>query len=348
MLHFHISSLLLDILHILCDIDDLRRSVEIHPTVLIKMSSLNIATHYRAHPVIVWILLCGIWGSTWAFIKLGLRDLPPVTFVSLRFIIAVALLLVIARFRRAKLPRTGDEWRLLITTGVLAFTINYGLLFWGERYTSSGLAALLQATIPLFGLLIAHRYLPDESLTFIRLSGVITGLIGVGIIFSNQLNVGDMSAIWGSVAIVVGSFTAAYSNVLVKARGAKFDIAVLAAGQMFCGLIPLLLYAVIEEGNPLNLHWTTTAIISVLYLAFVGSVVAFMLYYWLVRNMNVTNTMLISLVTPVVAVLLGVIFLDEKLTWRIAFGGLAILLGISIIIMRRRKPLRELPETASG
>jgi drug/metabolite transporter (DMT)-like permease len=104
----------------------------------------------------VWLLLCLIWGSTWAFIKLGLRDLPPLTFVSLRFVIAIALLLLIAHLRRARWPRARGEWRFLAATGVLAFTVNYGLIFWGEQYISSGLAALLQATIPLFGLLIAH------------------------------------------------------------------------------------------------------------------------------------------------------------------------------------------------
>ena len=115
--------------------------------------------------IIVWVLLCGIWGSTWAFIKLGLRDLPPVTFVASRFLVAVILLLCIALYRRARLPRTRAEWWVLAASGVPAFTFNYGLLFWGERYVSSGLAAILQATIPLFGLLIAHKLLPEEPLT---------------------------------------------------------------------------------------------------------------------------------------------------------------------------------------
>lgn len=290
----------------------------------------------RVHPVIVWILLCGIWGSTWAFIKIGLRDLPPVTFVSARFIIAIILLSLIAYFRRAKLPRTSDEWKLLATTGVLVFAVNYGLLFWGERYISSGLAALLQATIPLFGLLIAHKYLPNEPLTFVRFIGIVVGLSGVGIIFSNQLSIGDSWSIWGSVAIIVGACAAAYSNVLIKARGASFDLSVLVAGQMFFGLIPLLILGFIKEGNPLNLHWTRMAVFSVLYLALVGTVAAFMLYYWLVRNMDVTNTQLISLVTPVIAVLLGVVLLDEEVTWRILLGGLGIFVGIAIMILRRR------------
>ncbi|HEX8748380.1 MAG TPA: EamA family transporter [Pyrinomonadaceae bacterium] len=300
------------------------------------MSSINTVTRPSLRPVLVWILLCIIWGSTWAFIKLGLNDLPPVTFANARFIISVALLLAIARVRRARWPKTRAEWRLLATTGFLQFTVNYGLIFWGEKYISSGLAALLQATIPLFGLLIAHKYLPQEPLTLTRLCGIVIGLAGVGIVFSNQLALGDAWSVWGSIAIVVGAFAAAYSNVLLKMSDVKLDLSVLVAGQMLCGLVPLLAFGLIKEGSPLGLRWTTAAIVSVLYLALVGSVAAFMLYYWLVRNMDVTNTQLIALVTPVAAVLIGVVFLDEELTWRIALGGLGIFAGICVIISRRR------------
>jgi drug/metabolite transporter (DMT)-like permease len=282
--------------------------------------------------------LCGIWGSTWAFIKLGLGDLPPITFAYVRFIIAVALLLLIAYVRRATLPRKRSEWRLLVVTGVLQFTVNYGLVFWGESYISSGLAALLQATIPLFGLLIAHKLLPGEPLTFAKLCGVVIGLAGVAIIFSNQLKIGDVWAVWGSIAIIIGAFAAAYSNVLLKASDARLDLSVLVAAQMLCGLLPLIIVGLVKEGNPLRLHWTMTAIVSILYLALVGSVAAFLLYYWLVRRMDVTNTQLISLVTPVVAVLIGVLFLDEELSWRILLGGLGIFAGIGFIILRRRRP----------
>jgi drug/metabolite transporter (DMT)-like permease len=303
---------------------------------------------HHTRPLIVWILLCVIWGSTWAFIKLGLRDLPPLTFASLRFIIAIILLLFVAYLRRARWPRTLAEWRLLLTTGVLAFTINYGLIFWGEQYTSSGLAALLQATIPLFGLIIAHLYLPAEPLTWMRLLGVMLGLMGIGIIFSNQLWLGDVWSVWGGTAIITGALAAAYSNVLVKAHGAKFDITVLVAGQMFCGFVPLLSISLIKEGNPLRHNWTLAALVSIFYLALVGSVAAFMLFYWLVRHMTVTNTQLIALVTPVVAVLLGVLFLDEALTWRAALGGLCIFIGIGLVIFRRRKQRSALPETPTA
>src|SRR6185436_1169770 len=118
---------------------------------------------------VVWLLLCLIWGSTWLFIKLGLDDLPPFTFAGIRFVIASAILFAIIKARRLSLPRKRSDWMLLAITGVLSFSLNYGLLFWGEQYISSGLAALLQATIPAFGLVIAHFYLPGEQMSPVKI-----------------------------------------------------------------------------------------------------------------------------------------------------------------------------------
>jgi drug/metabolite transporter (DMT)-like permease len=284
---------------------------------------------------LVWLILCGIWGSTWLFIKIGLSDLPPLTFAGIRFLIASAIILAIIWARRISLPTRPEDWWLLAITGVLSFTLNYGLVFWGEQYISSGLAALLQSTLPAFGLVIAHFYLPHERMTPAKIAGVVLGVCGVGVVFSNQLTVAGGKALAGSIALVVSAFCAAYANVLIKARGAKLNPAIIAAVQMVFGLMPLLLIGISLEGNPLRFHWTAIALICLFYLALVGTVVAFLLYYWLMRNMDVTKTMLIALVTPVVAVLLGMIVLEEELGWRTFAGGLMIMAGIGLIVGTR-------------
>jgi drug/metabolite transporter (DMT)-like permease len=295
---------------------------------------------------VVWLLLCGIWGSTWLFIKLGLADLPPLTFAGIRFVIACSILFTIIRLRRLRLPRTRADLTLLAITGVLAFSLNYGLLFWGEQYISSGLAALLQATIPAFGLVIAHFYLPGERMTVARIAGVVLGVCGVGVVFSNQLAVAGERALAGCVALVFSSLFVAYSNVLVKARGKHLDPAILAAGQMVFGLIPLLIIGIPLEGNPFQFHWTMMALVALFYLAVVGSVIAFLLYYWLMRNMDVTKSMLIALVTPVVAVMLGMIVLNEEISWRTIVGGAMIMSGIGFIVAQRAR--KEKPELVAG
>jgi len=279
---------------------------------------------------LVWLLLCGIWGSTWLFIKLGLADLPPLTFAGIRFVIACTIIFLLIRVRGISLPRDRRDWLLLVVTGVLSFSLNYGLIFWAEQHISSGLAALLQATTPAFGLVIAHLHLPSERMTWPKIIGVVLGVCGVGVVFSNQLSIAGGRALAGCVGVVLSSVFVAYSNVLVKAHGRKLEPAILAAGQMFFGLIPLLLIGIPLEGNPLHYRWTSMAVVSLFYLAIVGSVIAFLLYYWLVHHMDVTKTMMISLVTPVVAVLLGMVVLREKLDWRTIAGGAMIMSGIAL------------------
>jgi drug/metabolite transporter (DMT)-like permease len=293
---------------------------------------------------IVWLILCGIWGSTWLFIKLGLADLPPLTFAAIRFVFASVILALLILARGVRWPRSRDQWILIAVVGLLQFTLNYGLVFWGEQHIPSGLAAVLQSTFPAFGLVIAHFYLPYERITTTKVLGVLFGVLGVMIIFSDQLTIAGHMALLGSIALVFSAFFGSYSNVLVKAYGTQIDPQVMAAGQMICGFPPLLVLGIATEGNPFRFHWTARAIISLAYLVIVGSVIAFALYYWLVRHMEVTKTMLIALVTPVVAVVLGMAVLQEQLNWRLFAGAACIISGIGLIVLRKRQKIVSMVE----
>jgi drug/metabolite transporter (DMT)-like permease len=129
----------------------------------------------------------------------------------------------------------------------------------------------------------------------------------------------------------------AYTNVVVKLRCGHLQVVPLVAGQVTFGCVPLLALGFWVEGNPLDLRRTPQAIVSLIYLAVVGSVVALLLYYWLVKKIAVTKTMLISLVTPVVALLIGWLVRGEAVSWRLALGSAAILFGISLIVMPRER-----------
>lgn len=287
-------------------------------------------------PLIVWLVLCLIWGSTWLFIKLGLRDLPPFTFAGVRFLLASAVIWVIVLAWRRPLPKNWRDWLKLAWIGSVAIALNFGLIFWGEQRISSGLAAVLQATIPAFGLIFAHYYLPNERLTARKLAGAGVGIAGVGLIFYDQMKVEGVAALQGSLALLVSSVCVAYANVYIKARLQHIDSSVISAGQMVCGIFPLLALGVIFEGDPFDHRWSALSMFSLTYLALIGSVLGFLLYFWLVTKIEVTKTMLISLVTPVTALLIGWVTLDEKLSWRVAAGSAAILAGISLIVFQRR------------
>jgi drug/metabolite transporter (DMT)-like permease len=287
-------------------------------------------------PLFVWLVLCLIWGSTWLFIKLGLRDLPPFTFAGLRFLLASAILWAIVIVWRRPLPKSGRDWLKLAWVGIISITLNFGLIFWGEQHINSGLAAVLQATIPAFGLIFAHYHLPNERLTARKLAGVAIGVAGVSLIFYDQMKIEGAAALQGSLALLLSSICVAYANVYIKARCQHIDSSVIAAGQMVWGVFPLLALGVVLEGNPFDHRWSAQSVLALTYLALIGTVLGFLLYFWLVTKIEVTKSMLISLVIPVTALLIGKLTLDERLSWRIAAGSAAILSGIWLIVFQRR------------
>ncbi|HEX8289223.1 MAG TPA: EamA family transporter [Pyrinomonadaceae bacterium] len=286
--------------------------------------------------IFVWLILCLIWGTTWIFIKIGLEDLPPVTFAAARFILAVLILAVVIVFQRLPLPKTVNEWKLMALTGILQFSVNYSLVFWSEQYISSGLAAVLQAMITVFGLVLAWIFLPAERITRLKIFAVIIGIVGVSVIFIEQLQVNSLMAFAGCVAIVIGAYAAAQASILVKAKGGGHHPGSMVFAQMICGIPLLVLYALVHEGNPLNFHWTWRAVICVLYLTILGTIAAFWLYYWLLSKIESTKAMMISLVTPLIAVIIGAVFLGETIPPQTFFGGILILASIGLIVFRKK------------
>ncbi len=281
-----------------------------------------------------YITLCVIWSSTWLAIKIGLRDLPPISFVAIRFAIAVVVLLAISVGRVRLLPLRRGDLKLLACTGVLMFAVNYTLLFWAELYVSSGLTAVLQATIPIFGMVFAHYLLPGEPLRWQRVAGALLAIGGVALICSRLLDFGGLLAFWGGVAIVFGAAGAAFSNVLLKKRDLQLAPAMIAAWQMIFGVVPLLVLGLIVDGNPLHFHWTKTAVFCLLYLAVPGSALTFLLLYWLLPRMSVTNLQTISLITPPGAVAFGWLLGGESFSlWSLA-GGALVLAGVWMIFRK--------------
>lgn len=280
---------------------------------------------------IAWLTLCIVWSSTWLVIKVGLRDLPPISYAAIRFVIAVVVLLLLSAGRVRLLPESRSDYILLGFTGVLMFAVNYGLLFWGELYVSSGLAAVLQATIPIFGMVFAHLMLPDEPIRLRRLAGSLLALGGVAIICARLLGFNGMLAFWGGLGIVFGAAGAAFSNVLLKARAIRLAPAMIAAWQMIFGTAPLLVTGLIIEGNPLRFHWTALSIFCLFYLAVIGSALTFLLLYWLLPRMSVAKLQTVSLITPPGAVALGWAVGGEKFSLWSLVGACFVLAGVWMI-----------------
>lgn len=293
-----------------------------------------------------WLTLCIVWSSTWLAIKVGLRDLPPISFVAIRFLIAIIVLTAVSAGRVRLLPLHRADYVALAFTGILMFAINYTLLFWGELHVSSGLAAVLQATIPIFGMIFAHWMLPDEPLRLQKLMGALLAFAGVALICARLLTFSGLLAFWGGVGISLGGAGAAFSNVVLKKRAIQISPAMLAAWQMIFGTVPLLFLGFIVDGDPTRFHWMMMSIFCLLYLAVIGSALTFLLLYWLLPRMSVTNLQTISLITPPGAVMLGWSIGGETFPPWSLFGAAFVLLGVWMIFRRTRD--QRLVEAAAG
>src|SRR5213593_1988675 len=294
---------------------------------------------------VAWLTLCAVWSSTWLAIKIGLRDLPPISFVAIRFLIAIIVLLAVSLGRTRLLPRARNDYVVLAITGILMFAVNYTLLFWAELHVSSGLAAVLQATIPIFGMMFAHWMLPDEPLRLQKLAGAIVAVGGVTVICARLLEFNGPLAFWGGVGVVIGAASAAFANVLVKARAMQIAPAMLAAWQMIFGIAPLLVLGFAVDGNPARFHWTPSSVFCLLYLAVIGSALTFLLLYWLLPRLTVAQLQSISLITPPGAVMLGWSLGGETFPLSSLLGAAFVLTGIWMIF---RKPDKREPFIQEG
>lgn len=196
---------------------------------------------------------------------------------------------------------------------------------------------MLQAATPAFALVFAHYLLPDEPFTLSKLGAIGLGILGVGVIFSDQMQVAGWTALAGCVAVAAGSLCVAFAYVIIKAFGSDLHPTVLTGGQMLCGMVPLIIYGLAVEGNPVAFRWTPTAVVSLLYLALAGSVAAFWLNYWLLKRMDATKVMAMALVEPLLALLLGAAVLGERVTSHAVLGGTCIVASVGLILTGRIK-----------
>jgi drug/metabolite transporter (DMT)-like permease len=292
--------------------------------------------------VLAWLFLGVVWGTTWTAIKIGLADLPPLTFAGLRFSVAALLLLLVLLARPGRrLPRGRVEWGLVGGTALVTISFQYALQFWAQQYVASGLASVLTATIPIFVMVFAHWSLPSEPMTRRKVAGMLLGMSGVVVIFSDQLHTHGLLALLGSIALVVGAAATSRAQVYVKKSGGGIDPMIIAGWQMGIGSVPLVALGFVLDGPPTALHWTRAAVLSLTYLSCVGSAMGFLVMYWLFRRMDVTKVLSVAFVNPLVAVFAGWMVLDETLSWRAFLGGFGILFGLALVLRTGRRLAKE-------
>jgi drug/metabolite transporter (DMT)-like permease len=279
---------------------------------------------------LAYVAMCLIWGTTWLAIKLGLDGVPPFLGAGLRFAIATVLVgLVLVVRRTAVRPTRGDVISIL-SQGLLVFWLNYAAVYWAEMRISSGLTAVLFSTMPLTTALLSRFWTRSETLDARAFSGIGIGMMGTLLLFWPDDRLGA-AQIPGMVAALCASISSSIALVVLKRHGGRTDPFVLNTFAMGLGAACLLaMSGLLERGT--NVDWTVLNVGALFYLAIFGSVVAFSLYYWLIKRLDATVVSMSTLITPVIALVVGRVFLDEVMT-PLALAGIAtILAGVTVAI----------------
>jgi drug/metabolite transporter (DMT)-like permease len=281
-----------------------------------------------------------IWGTTWAVIRIGLGGMPPVTGVAARFGLAGIVLWIAALVHGLRGERLRAPWWLWLVQGVCTFCVSYGLVYWAEQWVPTGLTAVLFATFPLFVAVLAHFVVPGERLGALGVLGLFVGLGGVATLFSQDLGaLGGRQVLKASALLLLSPFASAIAQVVVKRWGRDVHTLTLNAGSMvIASALMGLLAALVERGRPVRLDATTIG--SLLYLALLGTAVTFTVYFWLLHHMPATHLALTAYLIPIVAVVVGAIVFDERVTVRLLAGGALVLLG-TVLTTRPRRATRE-------
>ena len=280
-------------------------------------------------------MLCVIWGSTWLAIRIGLQGAPPFLAAALRFMVASATLAVLALPFRSKWPANRMEWRLVLFVGLVLFTADYGLIYWGENNgVESGLSAILFATLPLLTAVVANALLPGERMTVQKLAGIGLGFGGILLIFRGQIATAGADKAFPMIAIVLSATCAAFATVALKRWGAGTDPVTFNAGAMAVGAASLAALSVTTRETWRVPSWPE-GIGAILFLALAGSVVTFVTWQWLLKTAEATSLSFVALITPITAIVLGATVGNETFDAVDLIGSAIVLGGIYVSISRR-------------
>lgn len=287
-------------------------------------------------------ILAGVWGGSFFFNAVALGALPVLTVVASRVIFGALLLAAVAGISGQSAPRGAPVWRALLGMGLLNNALPFTLIVWGQTHVASGTASIINAATPLFGVVLAHVVTEDEKMTGNRVAGVLAGLAGVAVMMGGALDTGG-NALLGELACLGAAFCYACSGLYGRRfRGMGLAPIVTASGQLAMASLVLAPLALVVD-RPWTLPPPGVAVVvAVLGLAALSTAFAYVVFFRLLATAGATNLMLVTLLVPVSAVLLGVLFLGETLTPR-QFGGMALIaLGLAAIDGRPWRTLRRL------
>lgn len=289
-------------------------------------------------------LLSLLWGGSFFFSKVALAELPPLTVVLVRVSIATGALWLYLRLRGIPVPAGAGLWRAFFGMGLLNSLVPFTLIFWGQTFIGSGLASIINATTPVFAILVAHALTDDEKLSWDKLAGVALGLAGVVVLLGGAVAPGSGGALPGVLACLGAALCYGLANTYGRRfRRMGIEPAQGAFGQIATTTVMALPLALLVD-RPWQIAAPGAATWAALAgLALLSTALAYILYFRLIGTVGATNTSLVTMLVPVSAILLGVGILHERLSLA-QIGGM-LLVGMGLVALDGRV-LRRLRQAA--
>lgn len=279
-----------------------------------------------------WLLLAFlslIWGGTFLFNAVSVKELPPITIVLARVFIGGALLIPVTYALGAGLPRSTARWRDYTVMALLNNVIPFTLIVWSQQYITSGLASVLNATTPMWSVVLAHAF-ATEPLTKSRLAGVSIGVAGVAVLIGPDALGGNRDAAIGMACSLVATLCYGLSSVWAR-RFKGVPPTASAAAQLICSTVLLLPAALLIDRPWLLALPSTPALLSLIGLGALGTALAYVIIFHIMTVSGPSNAMLVTLLIPVSAVVIGHLVLDEPALARHIAGGLVIAAALVLI-----------------
>jgi len=279
-----------------------------------------------------WALLLALsllWGASYFFSKIAVGALPPLTVVGARVLLAAAVLLVVCRLAGVVLPL--DRWRDFLGMGAINNVLPFALIFWAQTEIASGLASILNATTPLITAVLAHVLTKDEKLTAAKVAGVALGIAGVSVLVGIEALDGLGASILPQAACLAAAVSYAFAGTFARRRLKGVAPLAAAAGQLTASsLMALPLIFLIDRPWTLPLPDANT-LGALLGLALLSTALGYAIYFRILARAGATNILLVTLLIPPSAILLGALFLGERLESHQFLGFATIALGLAAI-----------------
>jgi drug/metabolite transporter (DMT)-like permease len=282
-----------------------------------------------------FILLGVIWSSSFLWIKIAVAEVSPITLVAFRVLFGLLFTLIVIFIQRTPLPRRFNEWFPILLLGITNVAIPFLLISWGEQSIDSAVAAILDATVPLFTIVIAHFVLHDDKMTVPKVLGLLIGFAGVIVLMSKDIGA-SIGPILGQAAVVLACVF--YAGSLVFARRSTENIAGIlrSAGPLFSSTAVMWLATFMIE-RPVKFPQLPITWIALLWLGVLGSGFAFILNYYLIHEIGPTRTSMVTYLFPLGGVILGVVFLSEHLSWQLLVGAVLVIASLAVANWQPKK-----------